>query len=238
LKPYSWDQCPVKHLILGAFYSNGTGVKRNPEKARHMFRKFAIYAEVDAGVVEKLETALAVHYQTKFQGKLGNALDWAYRIRSEMPADEAFALGEKYLKGKGAPKDVDIAYKIWSWLDEKHPESNYRVAMGIENNSFAWTAQNEMGMIGFKLSYAARGGHLKAIMELYRLNMAVPETDEFHFMNAAGCLLQAKRLGHDVDKLLADLQEKARNPELLPVAALVAMSSKYKSCEVPADHIR
>ncbi|MDA0655215.1 MAG: hypothetical protein O2912_02225 [Proteobacteria bacterium] len=214
---------------------NGLGVDRDTNKAVHFLRKHAIYSEVDEEMIKRLEPELEKYYRVTFQGKLTQTLQWSKEIQKNMPVDEAFALGEKYLKGKGAIKDADIAYKIWSWIAKKHPEAGYRVAFGIEKKAFGITSQRERNMSNAFLFDAAEAGHYKAIMEHYRRhlarrNPAAPQDYGFHYYNAVGCLLLAKRKGHEVEKELEELKLMANMPELLGAAYLMAKTSNYRSC--------
>ena len=217
LEGYRLDECSVRPTILGVLYRDGRGVAKDPERARHHFRKYVIYFGSDAESANFIvKSTFGLDSDVDITNELAEAAKWFEELEKRTPKIQLIALAKRYLAGDGVPKDADIGYKLlWSiGLDKHTAESAYLLYEGFRDRAFSYSQQLSDSSVDL-LYVAAKRGHAQARKEmgLRMLEGATKENSRLFF--AYAYFLAAKQAGAtDVDEYLERLKIRIADPNL------------------------
>ena len=217
LDGYRLDECTIKATMLAVLYRDGRGVARDPERARHYFRKHVIHFGSDAEATNfMVKSTFGLDSDIDITRELAAAATWFEGLKNRTSKEQVIALAKRYLSGDGVPKDADIGDELLRSVGSREhiAESAYLLGIGYRDKAFSYSRQFT-DESGFLMYIAAKMGHAQARKEmgLRMLKGATLENSRFFF--AYAYFLAAKQAGAaDVDDYLERLKKRLADPYL------------------------
>jgi len=203
--PLAFGDCQMRTVHLAIMYRDGLGVQRNPELARHHFRKMALLMFGEEDIEQSWPYARAkLPKNFDVWSELKEAYQWRALIRDRWTGARQFRLFNAFMTGRDVPIDSDMAFKVleYSALANYAP-AQYRMYQALRDGEMATGPGKQP--LDFLID-AARGGHPEAQRDL---GMALYRGEGFarDSVTAYGWLVLYSADGRsDADAVLTELE--------------------------------
>ena len=146
-------------------YRDALGVPRDPERARHHFRKTVALLLGEGDFKQSFRYAEA-RLPAGFDvwTEISEAYQWRDLVRDGWDGPRQFRLFEAFLVGRNVPQDADMAFKVLDYAVRRgYGPAQFRMYRAVRDGEVAETAERQRM---FLLEDAARSGVAAAQLEL------------------------------------------------------------------------
>ncbi len=161
----SFQQCQQRTVHLAVMYRDGLGVPRDPELARHHFRKTVALLLGEGDFKQSFRYAEA-RLPNGFDvwTEIREAYQWRDLVRDGWDGPRQFRLFEAYYIGRNVPQDMDMAFKVLDYAVRRgYGLAQFRMYEAVRDGEVAETVERQRL---FLLEDAARNGVAAAQLEL------------------------------------------------------------------------
>jgi|GEM_PF-2510220 len=160
-----FQQCQQRTVHLAVMYRDGLGVPRDPDRARHHFRKTVALLLGEGDFKQSFRYAEArLPAGFDLWSEIREAYQWRELVRDGWDGPRQIRLFEAFLTGRNVPQDADMAFKVLDYAVRRgYGPAQFRMYEAVRDGEVAETAERQRL---FLLEDAARNGVAAAQLEL------------------------------------------------------------------------